>query len=268
MTTAQAAKLLFGGSVQAAQQRLYKLKARRIISERPKSRPYDPSILHLTKRGYELLLAQNALGDYPVMSWRGLAKRVRVSPMTLQHELSVMDFKAAVHAACAASPNIRVSEFCTWPRLIRFTAPVVQTAGFSCNCLVKPDGRIKLCDEAGVRSDDHILYVEVDRSTIPLHVLQRRMQAYASHYRSGGLAIKLGGRAEEYKQYAMRVLWLCKSRERAVHLAEACLSSNPPIRTMMWFAKHDEALSDPLGAIWLRPVDIESASGARHSIAS
>src|SRR4051812_8411481 len=95
-TTAHLSALYFEGRAEAAKQRIHKLKAAGVISERPRSRKYEPSVLFLTKRGFELLQREGRVNDYPAIGWGTMAKRVRVSPLTLRHELDVLSVKASI----------------------------------------------------------------------------------------------------------------------------------------------------------------------------
>jgi hypothetical protein len=99
MTLAHAAALHFGGSLEAAKKRTQRLKGTRYIRERPRSRPYDPSILSLARRGFEALRRAGQLADYPALGWESMEKRAQVSPFTLRHELDVLSSKAAIVAA-------------------------------------------------------------------------------------------------------------------------------------------------------------------------
>jgi hypothetical protein len=89
MTLAQAAALFFNGSREAAKKRIAKLKAAGVISARQR-KAYEPSILFLTRRGFELLRERGLL-QHVSLSWTNLEKRLQVSDLTLKHELEVMD---------------------------------------------------------------------------------------------------------------------------------------------------------------------------------
>src|SRR5438128_993826 len=116
MTLAHASTLHFGGSFEAAKKRVQKLKASRYVNERPRSRTYDPSVLFLTRRGFEALRGRGQLADYPGIGWESMEKRSHVSPFTLRHELDVLSTKAALVSALGKRQEYRVLEFSTWPR--------------------------------------------------------------------------------------------------------------------------------------------------------
>jgi len=98
MTARHVAAIYFAGSYEAARKRLQKLKAAGYVKERPR-RAYDPAVLFLTKKAFALLCEHGTINDYPHMTWKHLEKRVRVSPLTLTHELQVLDVKAAIAQA-------------------------------------------------------------------------------------------------------------------------------------------------------------------------
>src|SRR2546421_10072466 len=66
-TLAHLSALYFEGRPEAAKQRVHKLKAAGVIDERPRSRRYDPSVLFLTQRGFELLQREGRVRDYPAI---------------------------------------------------------------------------------------------------------------------------------------------------------------------------------------------------------
>jgi hypothetical protein len=58
---------------------------------------------------------------------------------------------------------------------------------------------------------------------------------------------------EAYKDFPFRVLIL--TEERRNNMAERLLQNEPPVLTMVWLTTFDEIKTDPLGAIWMRPLD-------------
>jgi hypothetical protein len=51
------------------------------------------------------------------------------------------------------------------------------------------------------------------------------------------------------------VLFVVPNEERRNNMAERLLQNNPPVRTMVWLTTFQEVTTDPLGAIWMRPID-------------
>jgi len=121
MTSAHIATLHFDGKPEAAKKRLQKLKAAGLLGER-KRRPYEPSVLFLTRQALALLDAQGVLAEYPRLDSDSLDKRSRVGVLTIRHELEVMDVKAAFHSAIKRAPLFKIAEFTTWPLLSQFEA--------------------------------------------------------------------------------------------------------------------------------------------------
>jgi len=258
MTISHAASLYFSGSLDAARKRVWKLKNARLVTERTRNRPYDPSILYLTRQGFERLSATNRLTDYPAIGWPTMEKRTNVSPLTLQHELDVMTTKAAIVSAIVGTDTYSITEFSTWPRLFAF--PVGR--GTTTHGLTKPDAfiRIREIDADGFHDTEHRFYLELDRSTESLSRLQAKAGAYVEHYRSGGLARRFGAASENYAQFPFRVLIVCPTAERRNNIARAMLHRHPPILTMVWVTTLEELRRDPLGAIWIRPIDLRDAT--------
>jgi Replication-relaxation len=98
MSGAQIASIYFQGSKEAAKKRLQKVKAAGLIGER-KRRISEPAILFLTRKGFSLLKEEGQIADFPRLSAMAFEKRADVSPLTIRHELEVMDVKAAFYSA-------------------------------------------------------------------------------------------------------------------------------------------------------------------------
>jgi protein involved in plasmid replication-relaxation len=264
MTVKHMADLYFNGNLGAAHKRLWKLKNARLVAERARPRPYDPSILYLTRQGFELLTGEGRLIDYPAIGWQTMQKRTNVSPLTLQHELDVMTAKSAFTTAIAATDTFRIAEFSTWPRLFAFPSKTLSPHGYGKHVWIKPDAfiRVREIDPDGFDATEHFFYLELDRSTEPLSRLQAKAGAYAEQYRSGGLAKRFGAPPEVYEQFPFRVLIVCKSEERRNNIAVAMLARRPPILTLVWLTTFDELCPNALDAIWLRPIDFRESTGA------
>ena len=98
MTAEHIAVLFFNGSREAAKKRLQKLKTAGFIGER-KRRVNEPAVLSLTSKSFAVLREKGILAEYPQFTSSALEKRTRVSNLTVQHELEVMDVKTAFHSA-------------------------------------------------------------------------------------------------------------------------------------------------------------------------
>ena len=257
MTTAHVATLNFDGKKEAAKKRLQKLKAAGLLGERAR-RAYEPSVLFLTRKGLLLLREQGILNEYPTIHLPVLDKRARVSEQTLRHELEIMDVKAAFHLAIRQTEQFTVAEFSTWPLLYQFEA--VRSGYDGREVTVKPDGfnRIHEIEQDGGVSE-HTFFLEVDRSTETQDTLVVRAGCYLDYYKSGGFALRNGAPRSAYKDYPFRVLMVFKSAERRNNTAERLLQNNPPILSMVYLSTFEEVKADPLGAIWLRPVDYREA---------
>src|SRR6185437_3999092 len=107
MTAEHVAEIYFEGRYEAARKRLQKLKAAGYVGERPR-RTYDPAVLFLTRKAFEVLCERGTISHLPHMSWKSLEKRVRVSDLTLRHELAVQDVRAAFYRAARESERISV----------------------------------------------------------------------------------------------------------------------------------------------------------------
>jgi hypothetical protein len=259
MTLAQAAALYFGGSGEAAKKRLQKLKAGGLVRDRPR-RPYEPSVLFLAAEGFRLLSRTGNLADYPRIGVASFEKRARVSELTLRHELAVMDVKAAMVAAISARKELSVTEFSTWPLLYQFRAsrPIDRAGGYRVETTVKPDGFIRVREEAADGTYEHTFFLEVDRSTESQEVLAAKVLCYRDFYVRGGLAERYGLPASDYRKAPFLVLMVFRTAERRDNAAARLLRCDPPILTQAWLTTFAQITADPLGQVWIRPIDHQS----------
>jgi hypothetical protein len=257
MTAAHIAALYFDGKKEAAKKRLQKLKAGGLINER-KRRVNEPSILFLTRKGHALLEKEEILSAFPKLSAAVFEKRAAVSELTLRHELEIMDVKAALYSALKNSDQFSIAEFSTWPRLSEFKAR--RTGYDGAEVLVKPDGFIRIHEKEEDRGiSEHTFFLEVDRSTETQSTLVNRVGCYLDYYKSGGFASRNGAPRSDYKEFPFRVLIVLKNVERRNNTAERLLQSDPPILTLAHLSTYAEVMPDPLGEIWIRPVNYRDA---------
>jgi hypothetical protein len=258
MTPGHIAILHFENRPDAAKKRLYKLKAAGFIAER-RRHVNEPSVLYLTGKAFKILNEQGILEHYPKLSQVSLEKRAKVSEITLRHELAVVDVKAAFHSNVRNNPKFAVEEFTTWPLLNEFQAFRPGYGGSE--VLVRPDGFIRIHEgepDGGV--SEHVFYLEVDRSTETQDTLATRAGCYLNFYKSGGFAVKCGASRSEFREYPFRVLFVLKNAERRNNTAERLLQSIPPVLTQVCLSTMDEVKANPLGAIWIRPLDYREAT--------
>jgi len=258
MTLSHIAELYFDGKKEAAKKRLQKLKAAGFIGERAR-RVYEPSILYLTRKAFALLQENGTLAEYPAMSATTLEKRARVSEITLRHELAVMDVKTTFCSATSKAEAFTVTEFSTWPLLYQFEAarPGYDVADVT----VKPDGFIRVQEkESDGGLSEYTFFLEVDRSTETQDTLVSRAGCYLDYYKSGSFAVRNGATRADYKDYPFRVLMVFKTAERRNNMAERLLQASSPILSLTCLATFEEAIRDPLGAIWISPIDYRDAT--------
>lgn len=259
MTIRHAATIVFEGRIEAARKRVQKLKRAGLIRDRLRDHS-EPSALQLAKKGYGLLKQHHALQGFPVIGETAFELRSRVSPLTLRHELAVMDVKTALVAALTQRPDIQVMEAVTWPLLCQFTALKPRASGYgSESVVVKPDGFLCFRQKAPDGVVEHACFIEVDRGTASQRILTERAACYRTHYRSGGFAEARGGKREDSARYPFRVLIICKTEDRSDNLAVRMLALDPPIKSMVWLTTMAELSTNPLGSIWIRPSDHEAS---------
>jgi hypothetical protein len=266
MTLTHITHLFFNGHGEAAKKRIQRLKEERYIRERAR-RVYQPSILHLSRRAFATLSERGMLSEYPTLAWNQLEDRAKVSELTLRHEIQVVDVKTAFSRAIKSTSHYELIEFSTWPLLYQFEAAQPPSPGTyqGTRVRIKPDGFVRL-HEQSPEGDlfEHFFFLEVDRSTETRDTLARRAFGYQDFYRQGGLAVRYGATREAYKEFPFRVLMVFLTEERRNNMAERLLQNDPPILTMVWLTTFYEVITDPLGAIWMRPVDYREITKGTH----
>lgn len=246
MTTVHITRLYFDGRPAAAKKRIHKLKVACLIGERPR-KPFEPAVLFLAREGIRVLNERGVLLEYPDLPRPSLERRARVSDITLRHELAVIDVKVAMVCATRESVGLTSIKFSTWPRMNQFDAAGVT---------VKPDGFMHLLAQPpGSDPCEQYFFIEVDRSTESLDTLVSRAAAYLDYYHSGGFAERNHRPPSEYRKFPFRVVMVFNTTERLNNVAERLLQTNPPILTIVWLTTHAEFMQNPLGAIWVRPLD-------------
>lgn len=257
MTLAHVAAIYFGSRHEAAKKRVQKLKRARLLAERTRKN-YQRSILHLTGRGFTLLYARGELRRYPSATLKQFLRRVAVSAQTVEHELEVMDCRAALHTALASHPSLRLETMTTWPRLHAFT---LRRDGRSMK--VKPDAFCRIVDD---QHRVHVFYLELDRSTETTERVLDRARDYVAHYRTGGFAVAQGAGAADARRHPFRVLWVCRSEQRIASLASVFRENDLPSQGMMWFTTLGAFCQDALGSIWTTPSRTDAVSPRRSLI--
>jgi hypothetical protein len=257
MTLSHISRLYFEGRDEAAKKRVHKLKTAGFISQRPR-RAYEPGILFLARNGFEALVDDGHLPEFPQLAWKTVEKRVQVSDLTLRHELQIQEVRTALTLAVHQTRNYFVAEFTTWPLLYEFrvTLPAYGSTFARPEVLLKPDGFIRIMEkDSEGREFRRLFFLEVDRSTEMLDTLVTKAIAYREYYRTGGLAVKFGASKEALNEYPFRVLMIFKSAARRDNVSESLLRLKPPMLKQCWLTTLAEVTNDPLGQIWKKPED-------------
>lgn len=244
------AAIYFEGKAEMARKRVARLKQAGYIAERERDGRYSASLLTLSKAGFQLLKERERLNEYPSLTVERMMRRGNVSPLTLAHELDILDLKAAMVSAARGVTGVSIPTFSTWPALHRFDAAdrngELQT--------VNPDGFIRLHEtEPSGEVFESMYFLEVDRSEEGQATLIAKCERYRHWYRSGGMTERHGASPDDYEDFYFRVLITCKTAERRNNLIERLLACEPPILSQVWVGVFEEVLADPLGQVWMRP---------------
>ena len=254
MSLAHAASLFFAGRYEAAMKRMQALKNAGYVADRWK-KVGDQSILYLTRKAFDLLTQQGQINDLPSLTPEQFAKRVQIKESTLAHELQVMDVRVALSNVITASGTHQITEFTTWPLLSQFVAHHPVTGK---RLIVQPDGFVRIAPTDG--TPPYSFFLELDRSTEAQRVLADRALCYRQFYARGGFAQRCGAKPEHFKQHPFRVLMVLQNAERRNNTAERLMNCSPPVKFQTWLTTFSELKADPLGSIWVSPMDYHNAT--------
>lgn len=256
------AALYFSGSSRMAWKRVQALRSAGYVSQHSRQHVSLPLTYTLTKKTYELLRNGGHLEGFPNTTWPALQRRLQVSEQTKTHELSVLDVKAALLSNLKEVPHT-VQQFTTWPLLIEFEAiRPIKEGGLLLQKLapMRPDGyaHLSLPTEPQLRRENH-LFFEIEHASKSLQVPISKCLGYQDYYASGGFAARCGADVAEKKDHPFRALFVLPNEERRNNLT-ARLLLDTSITRLVWITTLPEILAQPLGSIWIRPMDFRNAT--------
>jgi hypothetical protein len=247
----EAAALYYDGSDDVAKRRLRYMAEAGLLKDVPnKSEKGKPPVVYAFAVGaFRLLTEHGVLQGFSPKEWdQKLRKRFTMAASTLEHELAILEVRAAMVPAIDTHPGHKVMEFGTWPEAFAFKTKLVEE-GKVRTVTQKPDGYLCIAKHGldGRRAFLHF-FIEVDRGTEELKTLASKAERYREHYRSGGFADWLGQPRGSYRAHPFRVLMVLPSSERAANVARAIGASK-----QVWISTHQDVRTNPLGAIWTVP---------------
>ena len=247
----EAAALYYDGSDDVAKRRLRYMAETGLLKDVPnKSEKGKPPVVYAFAAGaFRLLAEHGVLQGFSPKEWdQKLRKRFTMAASTLEHELTILEFRAAMVPAIDTHPAHKVMEFGTWPEVLAFKTKQVEE-GKVRTVVQKPDGYLCVAKHGfdGRRSFLHF-FIEVDRGTEELKTLASKAERYRGHYRSGGFADWLGQPRGSYRAHPFRVLMVLPSDERAANVARAIGATK-----QVWIGTHQDVRANPLGAVWMVP---------------
>ena len=261
LTIEHASKLYFNGSKEAATKRLRTLDKKYGVIKTKPGKVNEPNIYIFTKSGFRILSEYGKLGRFPHLTWTDqMYRRANLSNRNLLHELTVMDVKSALESKINELQNFHVIEYGTWPKLYQFQA--------SCNIsdkqsykkkvikIAQPDGFLRVKeDDQGNPTIIYDCFLEIDKGNESLKILINKTDLYSDYYNSGRFASEYGYIGAPKEEFPFRLLFVLDSAERLNNCCEKLLQERPKRLTLVWFATLPELLNDPLGKVWIRPID-------------
>ncbi len=258
ITIEHAAKLHFGNAKSAedlAKRRLAQLAGEAgLLKAEPVQLKRFRLIYRLTKAAVNLLAEHGLIPQFTAQDWEGKLRKRCADPIAasvLQHEIGLLDIKAALQSGLANRPHLKIIEFGIWPLPYQFVVlrngrPTIQ----------KPDGFLHVAEfrpnEASPRS--HYFYLELDRGSQDLDKITAKVEAYRHHLRKGGFLRHLGLPEASIDDHPFRVLFILETKEphkRRHNILERLAQVG--VQTRVSVTSLSELLADPLGPIWLTP---------------
>lgn len=253
--------IYFNGQDDGAKKRLQTLRAGNLICEQNPGRAVsEKANYRLTATGFEILAERGFVAKLAGVATRSIsaqsmASRLDVSPLTIAHELAVLDIKAALISAFRSRPGFRVAEFWTWPALFEFSY---------LGRPFRPDAFIRLERVEGERKFSNVFFLEVDRGTEPQRILMGKLDAYWAYAGSPQFAKFLTGSPEG--RLGFRTLFVFADDHskgtpspRLLNCAHWFAQDRSGGARLAWLSNHADVLRDPTGPIWIRPEEYGQA---------
>lgn len=199
----------------------------------------------LADAGAKLLRDRQPRLPIPDTDWR--EKNRTVSPLFVDHALMIARVRLALTLATRDTPTVELDTFLPEARAPRHRWPHHGQEAY-----VNPDAFFTLreTDRPGP-AERAAYFVEADRSTMALKRL-RQKYAFYSALRAARLH-----REPPFRLPGFRVLTVCRSNERALHLLKLVAAADSPVlpdhRAMFLFTTEETYLEHPqniLAAVW------------------
>jgi hypothetical protein len=261
ITIRHAAALHFGDNDDVAKQRLLKLHRAGLIHRREMNLAGPRGVRSLyvfRKRTLDLLLRHGWLLRYRNENWNvRLRKRFEaISPLTIQHELGLLDVRAALEPALGALAHIKVIRFGVWPLEHEF-----HVRRGDRRVRQRPDGYLCFAEHSPLRDEPvcRHFYIEYDRGTESLETIATKAEGYRHHHRTGGFCRWLGRPGDQPRDHPFRVLFVVPSAGRMRSMLARLAQAGE--RRRAWLTTLDELTADPLGGIWTYPQALIESDG-------
>jgi hypothetical protein len=211
------------------------------------------ALYRFTKPAFDLLVTRGVLPQLAGNAWETtMRKRFgNWKPTTIDHEIGMLDIKAALKIAIEGNAHLKVGDFGVWPRAYEFQIPKGGRVS-----TLQPDGFLHVIEHRPGRDDvtNHFFYIEFDRGGEQQDTLVEKAKGYRYHFKEGNFAESLGYPKSKRNECPFRVLFVfdqANSHVRrdniATRLAEEGIGTQTPLTTL-W-----ELVADPLGPIWVSP---------------
>lgn len=228
----------------------------------------SPAIYYPTTKCINTIIEKTGRSREDI-SWT--AGRSRVRPERKQHELDVNEFKVSLMAALRKKygeesiayywhgkeiselPEVELL-FCEkgtdyWD-YARDPNPEPSERG-NLRIPIRPDRFMGI----QINGESQYYFVEIDRTTMTLKRIRRKLRGYQAYYLSGGFVDRYGQEGDRKEDYPFRVLVTAITEERRNNLVEQALAVGS--LDMIWVSVFDEFVNDPLGKVWVRGVEYQ-----------
>jgi len=210
------------------------------------------ALYRFTAKAFDELRSRGLLPTAAGENWEAIRKRfANWKPTTIDHEIGMLDIKAAMKLAIESHAHLKVIDFGVWPRAYEFKVPKGGRVTTQ-----QPDGFLQVAEHRPGRGDviHHYFYIEFDRGGEQQDTLVEKAEGYRYHLRSGNFAKSFGLPEAKPSDRPFRALFVFDQKDTqtrrnnvAERIAETGIARLTPMTSLA------ELVADPLGKIWITP---------------
>ncbi|MFC1601905.1 replication-relaxation family protein, partial [Candidatus Sumerlaeota bacterium] len=192
------------------------------------------TIFTFTKKAYDILAECGVLPQITAAVWDSkMRKRFSgIKNSTIEHEIGMLDIKAALAPAIQKQAHLRIIDFGIWPQAYEFK---FQRGGSFPT--FQPDGFLAVAEHRPAEAQPTVqyFYLELDRGTESLDKITEKMKAYRYHLREGGFGEWIGKTETKISERTFRAAFVVDTANAAKRIQNMCETFEKRIRNARSF---------------------------------